>query len=330
MCKCIGTLLCVGVLAAAGVLAWRYGPWYEEGSETEASQPSFQAENTCATCCNGLASNCDLPVDQVVFPMVHNAYSSKEDYFLGYNNNERLEDALVAGYRGLMLDSCICDGSIGEKIQGFLKGEQMDANNLGFCHKSCDAGVRRPSEVMGNIKKFLEVNRNEVLIIEFEINDNSLEELYEAIDKSGIDKYVYRPAFVTEWPTMQSLIDYDTRLILFAHGDGMESCTQMACPEGIFYKFDHFQQTNWNDVNTCDVKGNAPRQDGGFFLMNHWMNDKSTDLPSATNAEQVNTYSSLTSRINKCEGGPPNVLAVDFWDVGDALAVVDEINQQKG
>ena len=166
-------------------------------------------------------------------------------------------------------------------------------------------------------------------MIEFEINDDSLVQLSDSIDASGIDKYIYRSTSVTEWPTMQSLIDADTRLILFAHGDGMESCRTMACPEGIFYTFDHFQQTNWND-DTCNIKGNAPRQGTGFFLMNHWMNDESTDLPSPSNAKQFNSYGALTTRIDQCEGGVPNVIAVDFWDVGDVLAVVKEINTNKG
>ena len=50
--------------------------------------------------------------------------SSSKNLFAGYNNLEPLEQALVSGYRGLMLDSCICDGSLGETVQGFLKGEE--------------------------------------------------------------------------------------------------------------------------------------------------------------------------------------------------------------
>ena len=56
--------------------------------------------------------------------MVHNAMSSRDDLFAAYNNIENLEKALVAGYRGLMLDSCICDGSIGEEVANFMKGDE--------------------------------------------------------------------------------------------------------------------------------------------------------------------------------------------------------------
>lgn len=147
-CK-IGCLLCTAVLAAAGVCAWRFGPWYDDGTQT-ADAPDFKALNVCDNCCNGLASNCDLPVNEVTFAMVHNAMSSKNDLFAGYNNLRPLEEALVQGYRGLMLDSCICDGSLGEKVQNFLKGEETGENYLGFCHVSCDAGVRSPAKVLGH------------------------------------------------------------------------------------------------------------------------------------------------------------------------------------
>ena len=92
-----------------------------------ASSPEdLAALNVCDGCCNLAKSNCDLKVNEVTFAMVHNAMSSRENLFAGYNNLKSMEGALVAGYRGLMLDSCICDGSIGETVQGILKGGDGD------------------------------------------------------------------------------------------------------------------------------------------------------------------------------------------------------------
>lgn len=333
-CKCLGGLLCVAVLAAAGVCAWRFGPWYEgssDGTGTKSSGPNLMAENACEGCCNGLVSNCDRPVNEVIFPMVHNAHSSAKDLFVGYNNERSLEAALVAGFRGLMLDSCMCDGSLGETIQNFVKGEDKGDRYLGFCHSTCDAGVRDPAKVLDNIRKFLDFNRNEVLMIEFEINDNSLVDLFNAIDASGLDKYVYRSAIplVNSWPTMRTLIEDNTRLILFAHGDGMDaSCELQKCPEGISYMYDHFQETNWND-KTCNIKGNPREGELGFFLMNHWMNNDA-DLPSRLNAQEFNSYDALADRFRLCTGRWPNIVAVDFWSVGDVLSFVRDMNQSSG
>ena len=166
------------------------------------------------------------------------------------------------------------------------------------------------------------------MIIEFELNDNSLEELFYAIDDSGLDEYIYSPAekINVEWPTMRELIDENNRLIIFAHGDGIESCAEWNCPEGFFYTYDHLTQTNWND-ESCDIKGNdlEPRT---FFLLNHWMNND-LDLPSEENAQEFNTFAKLLERTKKCNGRIPNIIAVDFWDVGDVLPFVKEINTQK-
>jgi hypothetical protein len=66
-----------------------------------------------------------------------------------------------------------------------------------------------------------------------------------------------------------------------------------------------------------------------FFLMNHWMNDDDTDLPSEDNAESFNTYESLTQRFSQCSSDKiPSIVAVDFWSVGDVLPFVREKNMQ--
>ena len=123
---------------------------------------SLKASTSCEGCCNGLESNCILPVNEVLFPMVHNAHSSFENNFMMANNNLPLEEALVAGYRGLMLDSCMCEGVLSQYLLGRDEEWGLGNSNLGFCHSVCGAGVRDPKEVLTNIKSFVETNPNEV------------------------------------------------------------------------------------------------------------------------------------------------------------------------
>ena len=144
-CKALICTLILSGLAIAAVCTWRFGPWFETGKQNTESV-DLTAATACEGCCNGLTSNCNLPVNEVLFPMVHNAMSSYEDYFVAANNNESLEKALVAGYRGLMLDSCLCDGGLSKYMED---------------------GVRDPHRVLANIKKFLDVNRNEVSQVQF-------------------------------------------------------------------------------------------------------------------------------------------------------------------
>ena len=125
----------------------RYGQSGDE-SESQGNASNLKAENACEGCCNGLSSNCDLRVNEVLFAMVHNAMSSRDDLFAAYNNIENLERALVAGYRGLMIDSCICDGSLGEEVANFVKG---DGNKVRTMHImsgiSENARIRLPHQV---------------------------------------------------------------------------------------------------------------------------------------------------------------------------------------
>lgn len=333
--QCVCVFGCVAILAAAGVLTWRYGPWNDDNNKSDTASGSgngaslelkLTAENTCDSCCNTLPSNCALTVDQVLFPLVHNAMSSYRDYFVAANNNLPAEDALVAGFRGLMLDSCICESNTLTDVKNFFTGGISEG--LGFCHGTCDVGVRDPHKLLGSVKSFLDVNPNEVLMLEFEIKDNSLEDLFLAIDRAELIEYIYRPESKIDikWPTLQQLIDDNTRLLIFAHGDGIESCQDFNCPEGILYTFDHWTQTNWND-DTCDIKG-SDIEPKTFFLMNHWLNSD-LNLPSRDKAEEFNTFDKLVERFKRCQGRLPNIVAVDFWDVGDVLAFVKEVNTQK-
>ena len=250
----VGSLFCIAILSAAGIVAYRYGPWYNDGSED--SESLVAKTSGCTNCCNGLESNyCELPIDQVLWPVVHNAMSSLDHSFIGANNNLSLEKALVEGYRGLMLDSCLCDGdNIIDVVQDYVglggnDNGEADAGKrtfLGFCHTKCGAGVRKPERVLSNIKTFLDLNPNEVLILEFEVGEGTSELLYRAIDDSGLDKYIYidegNDGIVSEWPTFQQLINANRRLLIFAHGDGIESCRSGGqCHEGIMYKFDHIR-----------------------------------------------------------------------------------------
>jgi hypothetical protein len=61
--------------------------------------------------------------------------------------------------------------------------------------------------------------------------------------------------------------------------------------------------------------------------MNHWV-DRFPPPPTA--AQAVNRRSVLSRRIRACRerlGRVPNAIAVDFYDRGDVIAVVRELNQ---
>lgn len=144
-------LLVVGITAS--FIAWHLtigrGP----------QPPTFLFHQQCNNssskdgCCNGLAEICDLPINEVLFATVHNAHSSREDFFLRPNHRFGLGRALEYGYRALLLDVCSCPPM-----------------GLVFCHGVCGAGTVSTEKVFGSIRQFLLGNPNEVLLLEYQMH----------------------------------------------------------------------------------------------------------------------------------------------------------------
>ncbi|KAL7538862.1 hypothetical protein ACHAXR_009467 [Thalassiosira sp. AJA248-18] len=331
-CSCkrlIASTTCLILLSIIGIILWRYGPWAKDSATVE----SLTTTETCNGCCNGLQSNCDLPVNEVLFPMVHNAHSSYDNNFVGASNSKPLEEALVAGYRALQLSTCLCEGFLSQLLLEQDVEWGLGDSNLGFCHTACGAGVRDPKDVLTNLKTFIESNPNEVLILQFEMNEGSSTDLRTALQYSGLLEYVYHPQdeyYIETWPTLQQLIDDNTRILLFGHGDGMKSCPAYDCDDGMLYTNDHFSQTytDGSDIEYCDatISGDVFV---GYFLMNHYETNK-MKMPSPSKARTLNSYESLEARFEMCQGRrQPNLLAVEFWDEGGVLDFVKNENAGK-
>lgn len=153
--------------------------------------PGFTPVPSSSRTCNGLASNCNQRVNDLMFATLNNAMSSEEDGFDGPNHELRLEvrfvdcrgknylhwfhratrisptrinfltlqEALDAGFRGLVLESCDCEDA---RIQ--------------LCSSSCISGTRDPARVFSNVVDFLnkDENANEVIIVVIKVDDQSL------------------------------------------------------------------------------------------------------------------------------------------------------------
>jgi hypothetical protein len=156
-----------------------------EPSPLGASQPTpspglfvfMQCEDETQNCCNGLDTICDLRVDEIFYASVHNAMATSEDgNSFVYNHQFKLEGALEAGYRGINLDVCNCDGE------------------YQLCHGICNFGARYPAETFGSINQFLDQNPTETILITLEIN-------------SGVDKPVDLDAFYSILSGVDGLVD---------------------------------------------------------------------------------------------------------------------------
>jgi hypothetical protein len=64
-----------------------------------------------------------------------------------------------------------------------------------------------------------------------------------------------------------------------------------------------------------------------MLLVNHWL--RPNGPPDPGEASEVNSLATLTARMQQCEDVRrmlPNILAVDFFAIGDTVKVVDNFN----
>merc|ERR1712232_465174 len=148
-------------------------------------------------------------VNEIMYATSHNAMSSKENGFSGFNHLLSLEKSLEKGYRALMLDICDCG-----------------VDGLQLCHSICAAGKRSPREAFQNIYDFLSQNQEEVIILVFQIGRDILGQQPIPVTDlstimssvSGLVEMIYdHPRDADEWPTLQQLIDLNKRIVIFHH-----------------------------------------------------------------------------------------------------------------
>ena len=261
------------------------------------------------TKCNGLASNCGMAANELLYATVHNANHHE---FPFQNHNEELEDAIEAGYRGLFLDVCKCDG---ETV---------------FCHGSCNLGRRDPSTVFENINSFLNNNPMEVIIFNFEMStgDPTPTELWNVMSSvNGFTSKVYERTSAN-WPTLKQMLDNQKQIIAFQH-NGKAGFTPK-----IYDFFQYTMGTNWDFDSVSEISNYAEscairRGSSGsnFYSVNNFVTG--TFGPNASASETVNEESYLKKRISDCEStmnSKPNFINVDYWQKGDLVKVTMEEN----
>eukprot|EP00592_Proboscia_alata_P010521 CAMPEP_0194364172 /NCGR_PEP_ID=MMETSP0174-20130528/12086_1 /TAXON_ID=216777 /ORGANISM="Proboscia alata, Strain PI-D3" /LENGTH=349 /DNA_ID=CAMNT_0039138065 /DNA_START=92 /DNA_END=1141 /DNA_ORIENTATION=- len=281
--------------------------------------------------CNGLESNCELKVNEILFATMHNAMSTAEDSFVYPNHQFKMEKALAAGYRGFLLDVCDCGDAVNMNLQ--------------FCHSVCFSGKKSPSKLFEYLVKFLTSNRGEVIILEFQMNSNpnrfpdviinGLYDLMKNVDGFADMIYIHPvDSGASQWPTMGELVDTNKRLILFQH-NGPDCSIEGSCPKAIHNFHDHVMETTFefdsaSDLmdysKSCSIKfGNGGSK--AFLNLNHFVTDF---VPQKDDSRIVNTKEILEDRLQQCsdllEGRAVNMMSVDFWAIGDLESVTEAYN----
>lgn len=256
--------------------------------------------------CNGHVELCSRPFDEIVFAATHNAHSAQADGYPVINANQvsGLDVQLADGVRAMLLD--VYD----------LNGESV------FCHGPCS--LRSTPHVAGlqTLKTFLDDNPREVITIIYE-DHLDVDRIAADFASTGLDDLVYAHATDTPWPTLGTMVDNNTRLVVTAESGSPP-------PAWLHHVWDEAWDTPYTFTAASDFSCDLNRgsRANALFLVNHWLGD-SLGLPSESGAMSVNAYDVLYGRAKGCwdeTGDTPNFVAVDFYEHGDLLEVVDALN----
>ena len=312
--------------------------------------------NPRADGCNGSIEVCLEPLNQVVFAGSHNSMSSSAYNFFGAEHTVSIPEQLNLGARALLIDAYygykdngivrtnLAGGANRADIQrefgndavkelnrlGALTGTADTSgkkNDIYLCHDYCELGAVKASTVFSQINDFLNRNVTDVIILDVEdyVQPADLEK---ALKAGHLWDRVYTPDLTKPLPTMLDLvnpiggkIERKQRVIVTSENHGH------AAP-WLIGSYDLMQETpnTFTAINkfNCRPTGAPHDPDAARQPL------APTERPARSGeASQVNSAATLTARLRQCEDVRrtlPNVLAVDFFAIGDTAKVVDNFN----
>jgi hypothetical protein len=311
-------------------------------------RPAQAAALTDDPRCNGDVLLCDRRLDQVVIPATHNSNASAADGYLIGNQPRGIPSQLNAGYRGLLIDVyfglrrpgsniVLTDrapltaaqrarqvSELGEPAVAAAEQVRARVASVGgtrstyLCHSFCEIGATPFEPELVTIRKWLHSHPREVLVL-FLQDEIPPEPIVEAFQQAKLDRYAIMLHRNQPLPTLQEMIDSDKRLVVLAE-------KHVSTTPWYLNGFSFVQETpfTFRRVSNFKCAANRGQPDSPLFLVNHFVTPASAPETARANSRNV-----LEKRLIECErerGKLPNLVAVDFYDLGDVLPVVREAN----
>ncbi|KAL2687262.1 hypothetical protein Neosp_004816 [[Neocosmospora] mangrovei] len=265
--------------------------------------------------CNGHDKLCDRKYSEITFIGTHNSAFVGETPV--HNQYKSVTEQLDMGVRFLQAQTQDKDGEI-----------QM-------CHTHCWELDEGPLEdYLQDISDWMSKHKDEVVtLLLTNIDGLSVEKFDDAFESTGLKDLVLHPKKMTldEWPTLQTLINDGTRLIVFMDYHMDQSKVDYIIPE-----FDYFWETSYGVTDDSFPSCDVDRPENGdptklMGIMNHMLNHDILGIvvPNQIDAAKTNSAKSIQRQIDLCEGNwgrRPNVVLLDWVNVGDAMEVQVSLN----
>lgn len=257
--------------------------------------------------CNGSQELCEKRYDEVAYLTTHNAFNASSEGFNLANQTYGLTQQLEDGVRALMLDVYDEEG-VATVYHGFsfLGTATLESN-------------------LTEIKSFLDANPNEVVTLLFEtyISANMMDTV---ITNAGLKSMLHAQTLGEPWPTLQEMIALDKRLVFFSDHNNAE-----IGQDWYHYMWDFIVETDFenhspNDFSCGFNRGNS---NNDLFIVNHFVTDATFGTGQTNQASVVNELTYFYDRVYGCQMQKQkfvNFPTVDFYELGQTLAVVDSLN----
>ncbi|KAK7733946.1 hypothetical protein SLS53_008098 [Cytospora paraplurivora] len=219
---------------------------------------------------------------------------------------------------------------------------------LELCHTTCsllDAGSLE--SWLGKIKYWMDKNPNEVVtLLLVNSDEEDVSTIGEAFVSSNISTYGYTPSTTSasnSWPTLQTMIDANTRLVTFVAAINASTTYPYLLNEWDYVfetAYDVKSPTAFNcTINRPVTIGDATTAiSAGYLpLMNHFVYKSITsslEVPNVaiiknTNSANTSITGALGQEAASCAsewGQNPVFAMVDFFDQGPAIDTADNLN----
>ena len=255
--------------------------------------------------CNGHIELCSKTYDQVAYLTTHNAFNSTQENLLFPNQTNDISKQLSDGVRALMIDVY---------------------DHFGIptaYHSFYILGSIPISEIFNDIKDFLDNNPNEIvtIILECYVSADAIEN---EIINSGLTNYLY--AHNISWPTLQNMINNNTRLVIFSDENDAN-----ASQNWYHYIWDYAVEThfNINSINDFSCEFNRGDSTNNLFILNHFVTDINLGYGLYNESQDVNQNPFFINRVESCQNEKnkfPNFLTVDFYELGNSFNVLNQVN----
>ncbi len=317
-------------------------------------RPSHVSTVARALTCNGYAQLCSKRLDQVVFAGTHNSMSAAESPGWLIANQERaIARQLDDGIRAFKISTHYGLGSspghittdidaegqrlnrVSEKLDAQARAAlQRFSGSVGFgkgakgkpgvwlCHTLCELGATSMGSFLGTVERFLSRNPDEVLVFfdEDYVSELSLEEQFK---RSGLFSHlaVLRPG--QELPTLGAMIRSQHNIVVFTQE-----------PVSGRYPWDMYAFGSWiQDTPLGAVKPAqftcAPSRGQAknpLLMMNDWAD---VFPPRRSPNIALLKRGFIVERARQCERERhklPNLILTDFYNSGDLIGAVRELN----